>query len=36
MAFKEAGCDNVGEIFLARDRVQWRALVGTVMNFLFP
>jgi hypothetical protein len=30
--YKETGCQAVGWIFWAQDRVQWRAIVNTVMN----
>jgi len=32
---KEFGCGGVDWIDLAQDRVRWRALVSTVMNFRF-
>jgi hypothetical protein len=33
---KEIGCEGVGWIHLAQYRVQWRALVDTVMDFPIP
>jgi hypothetical protein len=30
--FKEIGSEDMNWVHLARDRVQWRALVNTVMN----
>jgi hypothetical protein len=36
MDVREIGWERVDWIHLAQDRDQWRALVNTVMNFLFP
>jgi hypothetical protein len=36
MDLKETGCERVGWVHLARDRVQWRAIVNTVMNLRVP
>jgi hypothetical protein len=36
MDLREIGWDGVGWIELAQDRVQWRALVNTVMNLPVP
>jgi hypothetical protein len=33
---KEIGCKGVDWINLAQDRVQWHALVSTVMNLRVP
>jgi hypothetical protein len=33
---REIGIDGANWIRLAEDRVQWRALVSTVMNLRFP
>jgi hypothetical protein len=32
MYLNEIGCEDVNWIHLARDRVQWRTLVNTVMK----
>jgi hypothetical protein len=34
MDLREIGIDGVNWIRLAQDRVQWRAFVNTMMNFL--
>jgi hypothetical protein len=34
--FREMGIDEANWIQLARDRVQWRACVNTVMNLRVP
>jgi hypothetical protein len=36
MDFGEVGIDRVNWIRLTQDRVQWRALVNTVMNLRVP
>jgi hypothetical protein len=36
MDLNEIGWDGMGWIDLAQDRDQWRALVNTVTNLLFP
>jgi hypothetical protein len=36
MDFREMGIDGANWIHLAQDRVQWRALVNTVMNLRVP
>jgi hypothetical protein len=36
MDLGEIGIDGVNWIWLAQDRVQWRAFVNTVMNFRVP
>jgi hypothetical protein len=36
MDLREIGIDGANWIRLARDRVQWRAFVNTVMNLRFP
>jgi hypothetical protein len=36
MDLREIGIDGENWIHLAKDRVQWRAFVNTVMNFRFP
>jgi hypothetical protein len=36
MALRKIGCECVDWIHLARDRVQWRASVNTVMNHRVP
>jgi hypothetical protein len=33
---KEAGCEGEDWVHLAQNRVQWRALVNTVMNLRVP
>jgi hypothetical protein len=33
---REIGCDGMDWIDLGQDRVQWRALVNTVMNLRVP
>jgi hypothetical protein len=33
---RKTGCKGVDWIHLAQDRVQWQALVSTVMNLYFP
>jgi hypothetical protein len=36
MDLREIGIDGANWIQLARDRVQWRVFVNTVMNFRVP
>jgi hypothetical protein len=36
MALRKTGWDGMGWSDLAQDKVQWRVLVGTVMNLRFP
>jgi hypothetical protein len=36
MDFREVGIDGANWIWLAQDRVQWRAFVNTVMNLRVP
>jgi hypothetical protein len=36
MDLREIGIDGANWIQLARDRIQWRAFVNTVMNFRVP
>jgi hypothetical protein len=36
MDLREIGWDGMDLIDLAQDRDQWRVLVNTVMNLLFP
>jgi hypothetical protein len=36
MGLREIGIDGANWIRLAQDRVQWRAFVNMVMNFLLP
>jgi hypothetical protein len=36
MNFKEIGYEDVDWVYLAQDRVQWRALWNTVMNHRVP
>jgi hypothetical protein len=36
MDFREIGIDGSKWIYLAQDRVQWRAFVNTVMNLQVP
>jgi hypothetical protein len=36
MDLGEIGCGDVDWTQLAQDRVQWQALVVTIMNFRFP
>jgi hypothetical protein len=36
MDFGEIGIDGANWIWLAQDRVQWRAFVNTVMNLRVP
>jgi hypothetical protein len=36
MDIREKGCEILDWIQLALDRVQWRAVVNTVMNLLVP
>jgi hypothetical protein len=36
MDLREIGIDRANWIRLARDMVQWRAFVNTVMNFRVP
>jgi hypothetical protein len=36
MHLTETGIDGVNWIWLAQDRVQWRAFVGTLMNHRVP
>jgi hypothetical protein len=36
LGLKEAGCDYMKWVELARDTVYWQALVNTVMNLRLP
>jgi hypothetical protein len=36
MDLRKIGWDGIDWIDLAKDRVQWRALANTVMNFRVP
>jgi len=36
MDLRKIGIDGANWIWLAQDRVQWRAFVNTVMNFRIP
>jgi hypothetical protein len=36
MGLREIGIDEANLIWLAQDRVQWRAFVSTVMNLRVP
>jgi len=36
MGHKETGCKSVNRIHLAKGRIQWLALVNTVMKFWIP
>jgi hypothetical protein len=36
MYLRDTGMDGANWIRPARDRIQWRAFVSTVMNLLFP
>jgi hypothetical protein len=36
MDLREIGIDEANRIWLAQDRVQWRAFVNTIMNLRVP
>jgi hypothetical protein len=36
MDLREIGCGDMDGIYLAQDRIQWRALVNKVMNLRVP